>query len=218
MSFKAVRLNPYIAYGSLSGPSYQTIIIPKPNGQETRFGYWTHGRKKWRIKKEDLTRVEVAELEAFFRAMKGRLYGFRMRDWNCYKKTAETLPLTDNTHAQLQFQYVEPVTNSIEIQYVTKPVLAANVIATTTDFLYSPDITLERNTGAGFAAFASGGNWTLDRETGIITFGASQAGNTFRWSGSFDWPVRFDTDEAMFAREGMDQHNWDDMTVIELKS
>lgn len=213
MAFKEVRLNIYISYDSQSGPSYKTSVIELPSGAEQRIGWWTTGRKQWKIKKELLSRADILELETFFRTMKGKLHGFRLRDWLSYKQVDAPMGVIDNTHGQMQFLYSESVTSSTEIQKVTKPVLAADVENDSTQFDYSPDITLKRDG----SPWTSGGNWTIDRNTGIITYASSQNGHTITWSGSYDWPVRFDSDEAMFHREGLDIHDWSDISMIELK-
>lgn len=213
MSFKEVRLDIKISYESEGGPTYKTSIIELPSGQEFRRSWRANGIKKWRIKKELLTRLDVKYLETFFRTMRGRAFGFRMRDWNSYIAVDEPVGLLTNTTGQLQIRFLEPVTNSVEIQKITKPVLSANIDNNTSSLSYSPDISLKRNG----VAWASSGNWTLDRTTGIVTYNASQAGQTITWSGSYDWPVRFNTDEAMFQREALDIHDWSDISLIELK-
>lgn len=213
MSFKEVRLDIKISYEGESGPSYKTSIIELPSGQEFRRGWWANGRKKWRIKKELLSRTDVKALESFFRIMRGRLYGFRIRDWNSYLAVDEPVGALTSTSGQLQLKFLEPITNSIELQKITKPVLSANVNNTLSSDYYSPDISLKRNG----VAWASAGNWTLNRNTGEITYNTSQFGQTITWSGSYDWPVRFDTDEAMFHRASLDIHDWSDISLIELK-
>lgn len=213
MSFKEVRLNIKISYDSESGPTYKTSIIELPSGQEFRRGWWSSGRKKWRIKKELLSREDTKELENFFRAMRGKLYGFRVRDWNSYLALDAPVGTITNLTGQLQIRFTEPVTGTSETQKITKPVLLADVNNSSGSDLYSPDITLKRN-GVNWP---STGNWSLNRTTGVITYNASQAGNTITWSGSYDWPVRFDSDEAMFHREALDIFDWSDITLIELK-
>jgi len=213
MSFKEVRLNPNFSYGTGTGPEYRTIITELPSGMEVRRSQWSKGRRKISIKKELLDADDVRELESFFRAMRGRAYGFRVRDWAWYLVEDETLPLLTNTTAQLQFKYLEPVTSTQEIQIVTKPVLAANVVSDPGLPFYSPDISLKRN-GSAY----SSSNYTLDRTTGIITFGSSQAGNTFTWSGSYDWPMRFDSDVAQFVDNEFNSYDWSEIALVEIKA
>jgi uncharacterized protein (TIGR02217 family) len=216
MAFHEIRFDTLISFNSQGGPTYKTFILELPSGQESRIGYWSNGRKKWVVNKELLSRTQVAALEAFYRARKGKLHGFRIRDWNSYlikPANAEPLPLLTNTTAQLQFVY--PDSLNAEVQKVTKPVLAGNVDANINNqFTYSPDIVIYRGTSS---TVYSSANYTIDRTTGIVTFSTSQAGQSFWWSGSYDWPVRFDTDEALFHREAQDIHDWSQISLIELK-
>lgn len=215
MAFHEIRLDMAISYGSQGGPTFKTYIMDLPSGAEQRIGYWANGRKKWVISKELLTRADVIALENFFRARKGKLHGFRLRDWNRYlikPSSPEPLPLLTNTTAQLQFVYTDSL--NAETQKVTKPVLSANVDNSANSLTYSPDIVIYRGTSSTVYSTA---NYTLDRTTGIITFSTSQAGQSFWWSGSYDWPVRFNSDEALFHREALDIHDWSQIEIIELK-
>lgn len=214
-AFHEIRFNIDIAYGSTGGPTYKTFILELPSGDESRQGFWSKGRKKWTVSKELLNRVDINALDAFYRARKGRLYGFRWRDWNNYRipvNTPASLPLLTNTTAQLQFVYPDSI--NAETQIVRKPVLVADVNNTVGARWYAPDIIVYRGTSS--TVYASS-NYTIDRTTGVITFGSSQAGQDLWWSGSYDWPVRFDTDEAMFHTEELDMQDWQQITLIELK-
>jgi len=66
-------------------------------------------------------------------------------------------------------------------------------------------------------AWDSAGNWTLDRTTGLLTYAADQTDSTITWSGSFDFPARFDSDAAAFKREDLNIQNWDDIQIVQLK-
>ena len=68
--------------------------------------------------------TQLDELIAFFRARKGRAYGFRLKDWTDYKAAGELIG-TDND-AETQFQLVKryPSGSVTEIRRVTKAVAA----------------------------------------------------------------------------------------------
>ena len=209
--FHEIRLDPYISWESTIGPSYKTAIHDVPSGDEFRTSGWDKGRLMMTISKELMDRPTVFALESFFRARKGSRFAFRVRYWNLYLRTDEPLPLLTNTTAQLQLVFPDAI--APETMLVKKPVLAGDVHNTNDSLLYAPDITLKKDG----VAFASSGNWTIDRTTGIITFGTSQAGHTFTWSGSFDIPMRFNTDQLSIKRTFMDDHSWDDFQLIEVK-
>lgn len=214
MAFKEVRLDPHYTYGSEIGPTYKTTVLQLASNDEQRIGHWQNGRLKMVISKDNLTPDEAEELAVFFRTMKGKLHGFRARNWQDWNRdTDQPMQVIDGTHGQMIIEYTEPVTGDIETQKITKPVLAADVESDPAEFLYAPDITLKRNA----VAWPSSGNWTLDRTTGIITYNADQTGQTIEWQGSFDWPVRFDTDEALIGRESSQIFQWNRIPLVELK-
>lgn len=211
--FHEIRLDPVYSWGSSIGPSYKTRMSDVPNGSETSTSLWQTGRLEMTLSREGMPDTDRFLLESFYRARKGTRFGFRVRYWNKWKCVDEPLPLLTNTTAQLQFVYPDAINPETEI--ITKPVLAANVNAVTTDFYYAPDITLKRD---GLAFPTSGGaNWTIDRTTGIITFAASQAGHTILWSGSFDFPMRFTTDSQQIKRNFMNDHDWSDFGLIQVR-
>lgn len=215
MAFHEIRLDKDISYGSLAGVEYNTVVQELPNLTESRQSFTSLGRKSWKIIKENLSREEMFSLMSFFRARKGKEYGFRLLDLpnNDYLAVDEQIyTLIDNTHLQLVRTYPDAI--NAEIVKVTKPILVSDITA------QYPDITLKRSTTgiSGTYTAYSNSNWTIDRTTGIITFtSGSQAGNYFRWSGCFDWPVRFDVDYAEFNREAMDLHHWQQITIKGLK-
>lgn len=211
--FHEIRLDPLISWGSEIGPTYKTRVSDVPNGAETTSGLWQNGRLRMTISKETLDDSTRFILESFFRARKGMRFAFRVRYWNKFKVVDEPLPLLTGTTAQLQFVYPDAINPETEI--VKKPVLAADVNNTSTAMLYAPDITLKRD-GTAFPT-SGGANWTIDRTTGIITFAASQTGHTILWSGSFDFPMRFETDSQMIKRNFMNDHDWGSFNLIQVK-
>jgi uncharacterized protein (TIGR02217 family) len=100
-------------------------------------------------------------LLAFFHARKGRLYGFRFKDWSDYKAVAA--PLVGRLDGKFQLYQSYNDGTYTTIRKITRPVLGS--------------VTL---TGGG----------SLDYSTGLVTGGT---GGT--WTGCFDLPVRFDSDD-----------------------
>lgn len=213
-SFHEIRFPVQYDWGTEASPEFNTNVVELPSGAESRNSFWTTGRRTWKMDSTGLSSTQKKVAEAFFRARLGNVFGFRLYDTELNSVVDEPLPLTDNTHAQLQFVYADAI--NPQTQIVRKPVLAANIQPSNVVQYYAPDITLKRNTGSGFVAFASGGNWTIDRNTGIITFGASQAGNTFEWSGGFDWPVRFSESKTMWSRQFIEDFEWTGIMLQEL--
>lgn len=73
-----------IAQGSVGGVTYHTTLIAAAGGWEQRIANWDTGRLEWDISKLLKDGEKLAYVIAFFRAMKGRAYGFLFKDWSDY--------------------------------------------------------------------------------------------------------------------------------------
>jgi uncharacterized protein (TIGR02217 family) len=184
MAFHEVRFPDNISRGARGGPERRTQIVEMASGDEERNGSWADSRRRYDasygIRKAD----DLAAVTAFFEARRGRLYGFRWKDWADYKSclpsvvTAPTdQPIGVGTGVATAFQLVKLYTSGAQswTRTITKPV-------------------------AGTVAVALNGvtqitGWTVNTTTGVITFAAAPApGVTIVAGFEFDVAVRFDTD------------------------
>lgn len=177
MSFiESPRFPDVIAFTAVGGPGFSTNVITLASGYESRNINWTSSRYGYDLAIPVRTQTEVNEINAFFRIAKGRANGFRFKDWSDFDATKSSVITLTPTTFQLQKVYTSgSETNS---RIITKPVAETIHIYVGTQ---------EVNSG-----FSPG--FTLDEETGIITF-EDEPGGTVTWTGEFDVPVRFDTDE-----------------------
>jgi uncharacterized protein (TIGR02217 family) len=137
-------------------------------------------------------------LIAFFRARKGKAYGFRFKDWTDYKATAQTLGTGDGTTKT--FQLIKSYTSGAgsETRTITKPVLGTAV----------PYLGGNKQTSG----------WSINTATGVLTFTVAPAqGVAVTADFEFDVPVRFDTDSMAVSIEQFDLHQWSDIPVIEIR-
>ena len=182
MAFHEVRFPDNISRGARGGPERRTQIVEKASGDEERNGSWADSRRlydaSYGIRKAD----DLAAVTAFFEARRGRLYGFRWKDWADHKSglpSASILttdqPIGTGNGAATMFQLVKLYTSGAQswTRTITKPVagtvsLALNGV---------PQIT----------------GWTVNTTTGLVTFAASPALGIAITAG-FEFDVRFDTD------------------------
>ncbi len=81
MSFHEVRLPARLGFGSTGGVERRTEVTAMASGHERRSTPWAHGRRRWLIGGGVRSLDDLAELTAFFEARRGRLYGFRFKDF-----------------------------------------------------------------------------------------------------------------------------------------
>ena len=184
MAFHEVRFPDNISRGARGGPGRRTQIVEMASGDEERNGSWADSRRRYDasygIRKAD----DLASVTAFFEARRGRLYGFRWKDWADYKSSLPTAvpTATDQTigtgnGTQTTFQLVKLYTSGAQswTRTITKPV--AGTVALALNGV--PQIT----------------GWTVNTSTGVVTFASPPAPGVAITAGfEFDVPVRFDTD------------------------
>ena len=143
--------------------------------------------------------AQIDELIAFFRARRGKAYGFRFKDWTDYKATGQLLGMGDGTLTQFQLVKEYPSGSVIEVRTITKP-----VAGTVNVYL---DGTLQ----------AAG--WSVDTTTGLVTFSTAPAlGIEVTADFEFDVSVRFDTDHMAVTVETYKLHTWQQIPIVELRT
>lgn len=69
------------------GPQFSTGIAVTRAGFEYRNIDWPEARGRWELGERSLREADKDQIVAFFRAMRGRAYGFRFKDWADYRAT-----------------------------------------------------------------------------------------------------------------------------------
>lgn len=192
--FENVSIDYGIAQQAVGGPMFQTIVVATGSGDEQRVGLWADARGKWdlsgALKKPD----QRDALIAFFRARRGRLHGFRFRDYTDDSLTLQPTIALDALNFQIYKHYTS---GSVTIdRKITKPIAATIAVFD------------------GTTPVPSG--WTLDDTTGILTF-AVAPGYLPNVSGNFEVPCRFDTDSFAFKQEAPGYGSWDQVPIVELR-
>jgi uncharacterized protein (TIGR02217 family) len=196
--FHEVRFPDNIAYGATGGPEFATTVVVTGAGHEQRNVDWAEARGRWDVASGLKNQAQLDELIAFFRARRGRAYGFRFKDWTDFKAAGQLLGTGDD--AEIQFQLVKhyPSGGVIEVRTITKPV-------TGTVRVYLGGV--EQLSG-----------WSVDVTTGIVTFTAAPAaGVQVTADFELDVPVRFDTDHMAVTIETFKLHRWQQIPIVELR-
>jgi uncharacterized protein (TIGR02217 family) len=188
MAFHEVRFPARVSLGATGGPERRTEIVVLGSGAEERNSRWADSKRRYNagygVKRVD----DLHAVIAFFEERRGRLHGFRWKDWSDYKSCAPSAPpsaldqeigVGDGVAAT--FQLVKAYGSSFApwTREILKPV-AGTVVVAVNGVVQSP------------------GDYTVDSMTGVVTFHAGHipaAGQVVKAGFEFDVPVRFDTDQ-----------------------
>lgn len=192
MAFREKRFPPAISFGAQGGLMWQTVIAENAGGYEYRDGLLVQPRGRWEVAHAARTPDKYEPLQAFFNIMRGRLHGFRFRDWSDYTVDAaeSALVTIDGTHAQLAKRYTfDGETFDRKLVKVV----------------------------SGSFAGTGGSGLSLDYNTGILTYSSAPSAFTCQ----FDVPARFDTDEMrgeIIDRSGADFiMGWSSIPIIAIR-
>ncbi len=208
MSFHEVRLPARLAFGSTGGVERRTEIVTLGSGFERRSTPWAQGRRRYLIGANLRSLDDMAALTGFFEARRGRLYGFRFRDFADCKSCApgaaigpldQALGEGDGTRTAFQLikRYGEGA-DGLE-RRIAKPVEGTVRLAVGEEEL-APE------------AFA------VDAATGAVTLEAAPDPGAAVTAGfGFDTPVRFDADRIEVTLESFDAGRMAAVPLIEVR-
>lgn len=186
MSFHEVRFPANLSFGSVGGPERRTDVVTLANGFEERNTPWAHSRRRYDAGLGMRSLEDVEALIAFFEARRGRLNGFRWKDWADFKSAPASVEpdfedqlIGVGDGVTTAFQMVKTYASGTEsyVRPVVKPVLGT----------ISVGIQGDRQTETI--------NYNVDTTSGLITFASPPDQGVQVTAGfEFDVPVRFDTD------------------------
>lgn len=136
-----------IAFGATVGPTYLTVVTPVYSGRDGRIVAWQQARIRFEVGRRAMNAADTSALDAFFRVVKGRAYGFRIKDWTDYACTTAQGVLTPLTAAgtyQLGKTYTQG--SMSETRLIQKPV-AGTVACYDNATLITTGLSLDTTTG-----------------------------------------------------------------------
>lgn len=178
MSFHEVRLPDDVERGATGGPGFSTTITELGSGFEQRNADWAKARLGFDIGYGIQDKAGFQEVLRFFYARRGRLYGFRFKDWSDFEATDQTIGTGDGVITQFQLQKTYSDAGGSYVRPINKPVDGTVVI-------YVDDVVVDP------------ADYTVDYTTGVVTFDTPVANAAVVTADfEFDVPVRFDVDKA----------------------
>lgn len=209
MNFHEVRFPAAISLGSAGGVERRTEVVTLANGFEERNTPWEQSRRRYDAGLGTRTLDDLDAVLAFFEARRGKLYGFRWKDWLDHKSCApsgsvsasdQVLGLGDGARTEFQLVKVySPGQNEFR-RSITKPVVGTVVVA------------------VDGAPAAAGSDFTVDALSGMVSFVMPPpAGSQVSAGFEFDVPVRFDTDVIEVNLAAFDAGDIPSIPIIEVR-
>ncbi|MEM1344689.1 MAG: DUF2460 domain-containing protein [Pseudomonadota bacterium] len=183
--FHEIRFPVSLSLASASGVERRTEIVTLANGFEERNTPWAQARRRYDAGIGLRSLDDLETVLGFFEARRGRLYGFRWRDWLDHGSASpSTTPgpfdqsLGTGDGNTVVYQLVKRYGSAPEVvRPILKPVYASLRVAV-----------------AGFE-LSAGSDFGVDTATGLVTLTSAPApGEAVTAGFEFDTPVRFDTD------------------------
>lgn len=208
MSFHEVRLPARLAFGSTGGVERRTEIVTLGSGFERRSTPWAQGRRRYLIGANLRSLDDMAALTSFFEARRGRLYGFRFRDFADFKSCAPgaSMNATDQVLGQ---------GDGARTGFMLLKRYGADQVA--------PERRIAKPVEGTVRVAVGGieqpeGTFAVDHTTGTVTLEeAPGAGVAVTAGFEFDTPVRFDTDRIEVTLESFEAGRMAAAPLIEVR-
>lgn len=204
MSFHEVSLPARLAFGSTGGVERRTEVVTLASGAERRSTPWAHGRRRYLVGAGLRSLADMAELTAFFEARRGRLHGFRFRDF------ADCRSCAPNASPAALDQMIGEGDGETRSFQLTKA--------------YGDYSRIIRKPEAGSISLAVDGEvvspsaFVVDPATGLATLDVAPPEGAAVTAGFlFDTPVRFDADRLDITLEGFEAGRLGAVPLIEIR-
>ena len=208
MAFHEVRLPARLAFGSTGGVERRTEVVTLGSGFERRSTPWAQGRRRYLIGANLRSLDDMAALTDFFEARRGRLYGFRFRDFADFKSCP---PGTEVSPFDQDLGVGDGERTSFELRkfYGDEDHAAERRIAKPADG------TVRIAAGSGEL---TGDAFEVDPATGVVTLQSPPSVGVPVTAGfEFDVPVRFDADRIDVTLESFTAGRMAAVPLIEVR-
>jgi uncharacterized protein (TIGR02217 family) len=210
MAFHNVRFPAGISLGATGGPERRTEIVVLGSGAEERNSRWADSKRSYNAGYGVKSIDDLHAVIAFFEERRGRLHGFRWKDWSDYKSCApgaapsaldQALGTGDGITGAFQLKKMYGSAFAPWTRIVTQPV--ADTVSVTVD---------------GVVQAAE--RYAVNATTGIVTFVAEHIpgeGAPVTAGFEFDVPVRFDTDQLEINLAQFEAGSIPHIPVVEIR-
>ena len=175
------RLLECVAYGAEFGLQFSTRIVRLKSGREHRNAQWSQPLARGAVMFQNLRPEHHRLVLDAHMACAGSLVGFRFRDWANFQAVDQVIGTGTGTVQTLPLYTVHTFGGEEFQRRISKPVAGTVTV---------------RNLTADAPLTA-----TVDAINGTVTVTAPP-GDVIAWSGEYDTPVRFESDELSWQANG----------------
>ena len=209
MAFHEIRFPARLSAGSTGGPERRVEVVTMANGFEARNAPWRDSRRRYDAGLGVQSLDDLAEVVAFWEGRRGRLHGFRWRDWLDWKSCApsgeigpgdQVIGTGDGETRDFQLSKTYRAGPAPWSRPIAKPV--AGTVRVALDGIEQPEAAA----------------WTVDAETGVVSFTlAPEAGREVTAGFEFDVPVRFDAERLELSLAAVEAGEALSIPVVEVR-
>ncbi|MDZ4789667.1 MAG: DUF2460 domain-containing protein [Hyphomicrobiales bacterium] len=209
MAFHDIRFPTVISLGASGGPERRTEIVTLGSGREERNARWADSRRSYNAGYGVKTLDDLHAVIAFFEERRGRLHGFRWKDFTDYKSCApgaapsaldQALGQSDGEQAAFQLVKTYGSTFAPWTRNIKKPLAGSVLVA------------------VGGAVQTESEDYLL--ADGVVTFvpGSMPTSGAMVTAGfEFDVPVRFDADRLEINLDGFRHGSIPNIPLVEIR-
>jgi uncharacterized protein (TIGR02217 family) len=211
MNFHEVRFPAGISLGAVGGPERKTEIVTLGSGFEQRNARWADSRRRYDAGYGVKTIDELHQVIEFFEERRGRLFGFRWKDWLDYKSCP---PLATPTALDQEIGFGDGVKTIFQLTKRYGSAFAPYLRTIVKPSLGSVRIAIDGE------ILPEGEDWSADHTTGRITFRPDRApavGKRITTGFEFDTPVRFDDDQLSISLDSLCSGSIPKIPIVELR-
>ncbi|MDR2760892.1 MAG: DUF2460 domain-containing protein [Rickettsiales bacterium] len=188
-----------VAFKCVNSLYFDTNVVRSQSGFEQRSGNREYPLSSFKISSILRNRQEIEQILALFRIARGKLNGFRFRDWLDYKVDNQIIGVGDGESASFQIKKTYQIGNYFVERKIVKPV--QNTVNVFLDQINCND------------ALQS-----VDYAQGLVNFSQPPAENKLiTISCEFDTPVRFRGDVLGVVLADKNSYEIDDLELTEIR-
>ena len=208
MAFHEVRLPARLAFGSTGGVERRTEVVTLGSGYERRSTPWAQGRRRYLVGANLRSLDDMAALTAFFEARRGKLYGFRFRDFADFKSCAPGAEISP-------FDQDLGVGDGERVSFGLRKLYGDGEHAADRRIAKPVEGTVRISVGSGELLEDA---FEVDPTTGVVTLqNPPSAGVAVTAGFEFDVPVRFDADRIEVTLESFAAGRMAAVPLIEVR-